>query len=187
MLYLLSFLCPHMPASWKCLFSQDVTLYHLVLCDSNNITLNAQKMLILYRLLSATGDESGDHTAPPKFNLDSCDSRCTITFVCSCNGQSICFCLADFELFLLEVFPDKALISGVGLNFSKTGLVTGRQAFTTPSDCSRQVRTEISAYWPAVFSAVMSVVTLIRTRVMIHMVVPRENNPLIATFLPTGI
>ena len=70
---------------------------------------------------------------------------------------------------MLDVHPERALISEVGLSLSKTGLVTGRQALTTPSDDSRQVKSAISAYWLAVSSGVMSVVTLIRTRVMTQM------------------
>ncbi len=47
---------------------------------------------------------------------------------------------------MLELNPERALISEVGFSLSKTGLVTGRQALTTPSDDSRQVKRAISAY-----------------------------------------
>ena len=46
----------------------------------------------------------------------------------------------------MGVQPERALISEVGLSLSKTGFVTGRQALTTPSDDSRQVKSAISSY-----------------------------------------
>ena len=70
---------------------------------------------------------------------------------------------------MLEAHPERALMREVGLSLSKTGLLTGRQALITPSDCSRQVRRAIIAYLADAFSGVMLVVTLIRTRVMAQM------------------
>lgn len=145
-----------------------------------------------------------------------------ILFGLSSSGQPICFDLDGISyspegvLRLIEVHPDKALISDadLSLRFSNTGFVTGRQALTTPSVVSRHVKSVISACLSARFSGVMLVVTWIRTRVMTQIlyqmlafresspvssreksrveqvyphVIPMENSPLKMTFLPVGI
>ena len=108
-------------------------------------------MLVSYTV-SLRGDEGGVHTALGKLVADSCDVLCAFLFGRISSGQLICFgfdCISrsrDGRLRLLEVHPERALISEVGFSLSKTGLVTGRQALTTPSDDSRQVNSAISAY-----------------------------------------
>ena len=74
---------------------------------------------------------------------------------------------------LVQVHLERALISESGLSLSKAGLLTGRQALTTPSRDSRLARSEISAYCSTEFVALISYVSLIRTRVMMQMLLQR--------------